>query len=50
MIIPNEKKSIANPDTLLRSLGNYDQRQLIIGIALTAKHSIGKNKKNIPKV
>lgn len=49
-IIPKEKNRIANPDTLLRSFGNYDQRQFMMGIALIAKHIIGTNRKNTPNV
>jgi len=49
-IIPDAKKSTAEPETLFRSLGNCDQRQLRIGIELIAKHVIGINRKNRPIV
>jgi hypothetical protein len=43
-IMPSEKKSTADPETLFRWLGNWDQRQLRIGMELIAKHVIGINK------
>lgn len=44
MIIPRAKKSTADPETLLRSLGNCDHRQLRTGIELIEKQVTGMNK------
>ena len=50
MIIPKEKKKIANPETILRWCGKCDHRQLMIGMALREKQVIGTNKKKIASV
>ena len=41
MIMPTEKKKIADPDALLRLLGKCDQRQFMIGMALREKQTVG---------
>ena len=50
VIIPREKKSMAEPDTLLRSFGNCDQRQFKIGMELRAKQLMGTSKKKKARV
>ena len=50
VIIPKEKNKIAAPETLLRSLGNWDHRQLMMGIVLREKQVIGKKTKKTARV
>lgn len=50
VIIPSEKNRIAEPETLLRSFGNWDHKQFKIGIELKAKQLIGTNRKKKARV